>query len=259
MDLSDYDNHVLPPGTNDSWRTWLMTGTRRDPVDRRRVRGAHKGLKRMLVEGMASPRDQPYSWKEFSDAMVRQSVGDAVRQLPLRDSQVVKLAYFGGMSNDQIAGRLGISVASVERRLRHALGYISRQVEHGKSAGRRALGAVAIWLSGRWIGDATHNLVQASAVATVAVAIAVHPALTGTGQAGAPHAAHLFAAPVHASAGSAQAASASGTQVAQPSGVVARAAGQSTGPALPIAIPVAVPPLPIKVPVKPPVHLPLRA
>jgi len=46
------ENHVVPPAASSSWRTWLMTGTRQGPVYRRRVRGAHKGLKRMLVEGM---------------------------------------------------------------------------------------------------------------------------------------------------------------------------------------------------------------
>lgn len=177
MDVSEYDSHLLPPETNDSWRTWLVTGVRRPPVDRRRVRGAHKGIKKMLVEGTGTPARPPYSWKEFSDAMVRQSVGDAVRSLPPRDADVVKLAYFGGMSNDQIAGRLGMSVAAVERRLRDAVGFISRQVENSRSAGRRALGGVAVWLSGRWLGDATHHVVQVGAVASVALVIATQPAV----------------------------------------------------------------------------------
>src|SRR5207248_1357856 len=95
--------HPGDPGThstaNDTWRTWLLTGVRRDGVDRRRVRGAHLGIKKMLVEGMQFRSEKSYTWKDFSDAMVRQSVGEAVRELPYRDAQLVKLAYFGGMSN----------------------------------------------------------------------------------------------------------------------------------------------------------------
>lgn len=39
------DDQVIPAAASDSWRSWLMTGVRRGPVARRRVRGAHKGLK----------------------------------------------------------------------------------------------------------------------------------------------------------------------------------------------------------------------
>ena len=118
--------HVDSPGgapstANDTWRTWLMTGVRRNGVDRRRVRGAHLGIKKMLVEGMHVRSDKPYTWKDFSDAMVRQSVGEAMRELPYRDSQLIKLAYFGGMSNREIADHMWMAEGTVERRLRRAL------------------------------------------------------------------------------------------------------------------------------------------
>lgn len=174
--MPEHENNVLPPGTNDSWRTWLMTGVRRAPVDRRRVRGDHKGIKKMLAEGMSVAPEHPHRWKEFSDAMVRQSVGDAMGSLQPRDAQVVKLAYFGGMSNHEIAERLGVSVAAVERRLRAAITLISRHVERSRQIGRRAIGAVVVWLGGRWIGDAVHHAVQASAVAAAVVVVAAAPA-----------------------------------------------------------------------------------
>ena len=145
MKVPDTEQDALPAAANDSWRTWLMTGVRRPPVGRRRIRGAHRGLKRMLAEGMRGSNDQPYTWKEFSDAMVRQSVGDAVRALPVADAQVLKLAYFGGLSNEEIARRLDLTVAAVERRLREALDHISEHVERGRSHGREGL---AQWSSG---------------------------------------------------------------------------------------------------------------
>lgn len=64
--MSEAENHVLPGATTDSWRTWLMTGGRRAPADRRSVRGEHVGLKRMLLEGRSDTEERPHAWKDFS-------------------------------------------------------------------------------------------------------------------------------------------------------------------------------------------------
>src|SRR5258708_8840839 len=101
--MREAENHLLSGATNDTWRTWLMTGVRRDRVDRRRMRGANKGLKKMLLEGMHNGDDRPHAWKDFSGAMIRHAVEEAIRALPHDDKQVVKLAYFGGYSNPEIS------------------------------------------------------------------------------------------------------------------------------------------------------------
>lgn len=173
-----YVDDSLPNRAGDTWRSWLMTGARRGPVDRRRVRGAHVGIKRMLVEGMRVGGERPYSWKEFSDAMVRQSVGEAMRQIGPGDAQLVKLAYFGGLTNREIARHTGINESAVQRRLRVAIEAISRHVERGRHLGQRVIAAVAVWLSGRWLTDAVHGTLQGVAVATAAAIIATHPAAT---------------------------------------------------------------------------------
>jgi len=46
---------VLPGAASDAWRTWLVTGARRPPVDRQRINGAHRGLKKMMIEGTKTP------------------------------------------------------------------------------------------------------------------------------------------------------------------------------------------------------------
>src|ERR1700737_902076 len=119
--MVEAEKHALPGGANDSWRTWLMTGSRRTPVDRRRLRGAHRGLKKMLIEGMSNGGDKPHAWKEFSGAMIRHAVDEALRALPLQDKELVKLAYFGGLSNREIAQNIGLTEATVQRRLRRAI------------------------------------------------------------------------------------------------------------------------------------------
>ena len=77
--MPEAHTHALPGRTNDTWRAWLMTGARRSPVDRRRMRGAHKGLKKMLLEGMTNGgEDRPHAWKDFSGAMIRHAVDEAL-------------------------------------------------------------------------------------------------------------------------------------------------------------------------------------
>jgi sigma-70-like protein len=170
------DTGSMLDAAHDSWRTWLLTGVRRDPVDRRRIRGSHLGLKKMLLEGMNVRFDKPYTWKEFSDAMVRQSVGEAMHTMRREDSQLLKLAYFGGLSNSEIAGNMGLGEATVERRLRHALDVISRYIERGRGAGRRVIAVVAVWLSGRWLADAVHSVAPVGAVAAATVILLADPA-----------------------------------------------------------------------------------
>jgi hypothetical protein len=170
------DTGSVLEAAHDSWRTWLLTGVRRDPVDRRRIRGSHLGLKKMLLEGMNVRFYKPYTWKEFSDAMVRQSVGEAMHTMRREDTQLVKLAYFGGLTNREIAGNLGLGESTVERRLRHALDVMSRYIEKGRGAGRRVIALIAVWLSGRWLADMVHNVAPVGAVAAATVIILADPA-----------------------------------------------------------------------------------
>src|ERR1700686_699854 len=145
------ENQVVPRAASASWRTWLMTGTRQEPIARRRVRGAHKGLKRLLIEGTSDGREDQRTWKSFSGSMVRQAVEEAVGTLPPRQKQLIKLAYFSDLSNREIAQGLGITVSSVERGLREAVARVSEHVERGRAAGRKAIYALAMFLGGRWL------------------------------------------------------------------------------------------------------------
>ncbi|HSS93507.1 MAG TPA: RNA polymerase sigma factor [Candidatus Dormibacteraeota bacterium] len=171
---------VLPARASDSWRTWLLTGVRRPPFDRRRIRGDHRGLKKMLIEGTAGADVRPQPWNDFSSAMVRQAVDEAMNTLPPGHKQAVKLAYFGGLTNQQVALHLGIAEGAVRRQLREALGAISAAIERGLVAGRRTIYAVAAWLAARQLYDllrraalpATDHVAQAAIVVAAGVVTA---------------------------------------------------------------------------------------
>lgn len=155
-----------------------MTGARKARIDRRRLRGANRGLKELLVEGLNGD-EQTRPWKDFSGAMIRQSVDEAVNALPAQHKHVVKLAYFGGLSNNEIARELDMPLGGVRRRLREALATVSAYVERGQAAGRRALYGLAGWFAARSVTDqaqrspATHQLLQAALVVTAGAGAAV--------------------------------------------------------------------------------------
>lgn len=170
--MSEVENLTVPLETHESWRTWLMTGARRKPVDKRRMRGANRGLKKILLEGLAGGVDGTQRWHDFSGAMVRHAVEDAMRSLPVEETRVVKLAYFGGYSNREIASEVGVTEWTVQRRLRRALAAISDQIQHGQALGRRAVYGLAALLSGRWLTQSARHAWTAAAVAGAAVVVA---------------------------------------------------------------------------------------
>jgi len=159
--------HPTPQG--ESWRSWLMTGSRGTAADRRRVRGAHRGLKKILIEGMSNGSEHTKPWKDFSGAMVRQAVNEALHQLPPDHEQVVKLAYFGGLSNREIAQHLGLSVGGVQRRLRQALARVSEHIEHGRAIGHRVVLTLVGLLALRRLGAALKLATVTVAVSAIAL------------------------------------------------------------------------------------------
>src|SRR5487761_446079 len=155
-----------------SWRSWLATGARRVPIDRRRARGAEAHLKKILVGG-------PSGAVDFSSAMARQAIDEAMHDLPPQHRQVVKLAYFGGLTNREIANHLGLSVSGVRRVLRESLAVVGAHFERGRAKGRRAIQDLLLLPVWRLIGcgprpgvPALDHVLQTGVVAVMTAAAA---------------------------------------------------------------------------------------
>jgi predicted DNA-binding protein (UPF0251 family) len=160
-------------GSSETWRAWLMTGVRHRPIDARRVQGANRGLKKFLAGDSINGVVPDRPWRDFSSAMYRQAVNEAMNHLPPENQEVVKLAYFDGLSNREIAGELGMSVTGVQRRLRNAIARVNDYLEHGRSLGRRAALGLLLLLSGRRLGQWLSTLTAPAASHVVAGAILV--------------------------------------------------------------------------------------
>jgi RNA polymerase sigma factor (sigma-70 family) len=150
------ETRAVPAITADPWRTWLMTGTRLVPLDPRRARGRASLLKTLTEE--SNHRQSPSErWKDLTSAMERQVIGEALNTLPGQQRQVVKLAYFGGYTNREIAERVGLPVSGVRRRLREALATVSAYVGRTRAAGSKVVCTLLAWFAVRWLGTAERS------------------------------------------------------------------------------------------------------
>jgi hypothetical protein len=165
-----------------AWRAWLATGARRVKIDRRRARGADAHLKKILM-------GEPSGAADFTSAMARHGVDEAMRELPSEHEQVVKLAYFGGLTNGEIARELGLTVGGVRRRLRESLAIVSAQVERGRAAGRRAVHNLVLLLY--WPRLGAPGVDQVVQTGVVAVMTAVAAAMLVTHHSGHPSPGHF--------------------------------------------------------------------
>jgi predicted DNA-binding protein (UPF0251 family) len=184
-DPSDDPRHSV--GGAESWRSWLMSGSSGRVADPRRAIGSHRGLKRMLIEGVPNGGPYPESWRHFSGAMVRLAINDALNALPSEETRVVWLAYFAGLSNKEIARQLDLSVAAVQRRLKRALAGIAEHIERGRSI---ALGWMLMVVGGRTttsphrvsspLADGVRTMAAMTAGVAAAAVLAVPPEAPAT-------------------------------------------------------------------------------
>jgi RNA polymerase sigma-B factor len=61
-------------------------------------------------------------------AELRASLPPAIAGLPEREQRIIALRFYGNMSQNEIAARLGLSQMHVSRLLTHALGFLRRRL-----------------------------------------------------------------------------------------------------------------------------------
>jgi DNA-binding CsgD family transcriptional regulator len=229
-------------------------------------------LKKTLVDGSGKGVERPQRWKDFSSAMERQAVGEALSALPHQQREVVQLAYFGGMTNREIADRLGVPVGGVRHRLRRALATAGEYVDRGRATGQKVMLGLMAFLCGRSFADrvagvGTEHIVRAAMVVAAGVTAG---AVLGISQAPAratpiepAHQPSVQGAIPAAAATRPQTSVASDTanQVSGVPSVPVKVAVSAPSPPIDVSIPVAVPtqaslPIPAIVPVPVPLPIP---
>ena len=113
--------------TRGSFAAWFMTIARHRVVDelQRRRRGP---VAAEAVDELLSDNESVELVDEGS-MTDRRFVLDAVRELPVEQRQVLVLAYFGGMSQSEIAAHLDLPLGTVKTRIRLGLQKLRASLE----------------------------------------------------------------------------------------------------------------------------------
>lgn len=107
-----------------SGTVWLYTVARNAIIDRTRRK----------VDPVAEPPDLAYDGPgpdaSAEASWLSETVHQAVRALPEHESEVIALAYWHGLSQSEVAARLGVPLGTVKTRTRSALARLAVTLEH---------------------------------------------------------------------------------------------------------------------------------
>lgn len=156
-------------------RSWLVRGTRKFSVDRRRRYGRHGQSRLLLAGGSAESVGSRGTWQGVVAALQRQAVHGALAQLRKTDRQILTLAYLRGLTNREIAAQLGVSVSTVRRRISAALARLDEYVRQARIwMASLAVFAAAHVRATRWPGALSTGAAATAAVVAMGV-VAVGP------------------------------------------------------------------------------------
>jgi RNA polymerase sigma-70 factor (ECF subfamily) len=103
-----------------SVRTWLLSIVHHRAIDAVRRRRPTAELPE--AEGrVPEPLVMPDTWTEISASLDRDTVRAALDTLPAVQRNAIELAYFGGLTQSQIAARTGVPLGTVKGRMRLGL------------------------------------------------------------------------------------------------------------------------------------------
>jgi RNA polymerase sigma-70 factor (ECF subfamily) len=100
---------------------WLITLTRSRAIDRLRARAVRGGKATMPLDDAVSSRLAdlgPSPYETQADQELRIAVGTAITSLPAAQQQAIELAYYEGLSHNEIAARLNQPLGTVKTRIK---------------------------------------------------------------------------------------------------------------------------------------------
>jgi RNA polymerase sigma-70 factor (ECF subfamily) len=115
-----------------SVRSWLLSIVRNRAIDTLRA-GAGKAPK-LNFDDEAILEQRPAEEKTDEEAIRHETAGEirnVLEELPGEQSKVIELAYFGGFSQSEIAGMLGLPLGTVKGRMRLGLKKIRPELAEG--------------------------------------------------------------------------------------------------------------------------------
>lgn len=101
-------------------RAWLLTIVHNRAIDARR-RYLDRRPRPVPLENVEAVLAVPDVWREVSVRLTRDEVRSAVNTLPVEQRQAIELAYFEGLTHQEISQRIDVPLGTVKGRLRLGL------------------------------------------------------------------------------------------------------------------------------------------
>jgi RNA polymerase sigma-70 factor (ECF subfamily) len=111
-------------------RSYLYTIVHNKAIDRLRQRGRKGELPLDLDAPLATSDAGPE--ETVTQVEERASVRAALLALPEEQRRTVLMTYYGGMTINAVASRMGVPAGTVKSRLRLALGHMRRSLDEGR-------------------------------------------------------------------------------------------------------------------------------
>jgi RNA polymerase sigma-70 factor, ECF subfamily len=100
-------------------RTWLLTIVHNRAIDRIRAARSRASTVELEIADYAGAASDP--WDDVADQLDGQQVREAVAELPADQRSAIELAYFQGLTHQEIAARTGLPLGTIKGRLRLGL------------------------------------------------------------------------------------------------------------------------------------------
>ncbi len=123
-------------GTRGSVVSWLAMLARTRAIDWLRSPYGRFGRQSETLEKVSDAGDGRLGPEDRTIAAERQRlVKESMAALPVDQRESIELAYYGGLSHSEIAGRLGVPLGTVKTRIRLGMGRLRSALEPLQEAG----------------------------------------------------------------------------------------------------------------------------
>ena len=109
-------------------KSWLLTIVHNRAIDRLRSSASRGGTVELEVADYAGVTNDP--WDAVADTLDGAQVRQAVAELPEDQRQAIELAYFQGLTHQEISTQYGIPLGTVKGRLRLGLKKLGATLAH---------------------------------------------------------------------------------------------------------------------------------
>ena len=121
-------NHASYHPERGSVKSWLLTIVRNASIDRHRGKEGRARLDRPIdeVDYLLGEDDDPHA--QAVEALQSEQIKAAIDQLPQEQRDAINLAFFNGLTHQEIAERTGVPLGTVKGRMRLGLRKMRQQL-----------------------------------------------------------------------------------------------------------------------------------